>query len=228
METTRHFTATVYVVNDGATALHEHKRLGIHIPPGGHVDRDELPHEAALREVREETGLEATLLDDTPTVRAAPARRSRTHATPSSTTSTNTTVRSATSTSTSSTTPRRPPAESTPRRTKRRRARGSGTRPSASGRPTSPATSPNSASRLSRPQSSFRSLPARCDVASLRSATLLTARCTRRSAFRDCSLRSQSRSSRGSFHSPLAVTLPPFGRPRSRRSFLARPSTGGQ
>jgi 8-oxo-dGTP pyrophosphatase MutT (NUDIX family) len=61
METTRHYTATVYVVNDGATALHEHRRLGIRIPPGGHVDRDELPHRAGLREVREETGLEPTL-----------------------------------------------------------------------------------------------------------------------------------------------------------------------
>jgi 8-oxo-dGTP pyrophosphatase MutT (NUDIX family) len=66
METTRHFTATVYVVNDGATALHEHDRLGIRIPPGGHVDRDELPHEAGKREVREETGLEPTLLGDAP------------------------------------------------------------------------------------------------------------------------------------------------------------------
>ncbi|WP_336036764.1 NUDIX domain-containing protein [Halobacterium yunchengense] len=66
METTRHFTATVYVVNDGATALHDHDRLGITIPPGGHVDRDELPHEAGLREVREETGLEPTLLGDAP------------------------------------------------------------------------------------------------------------------------------------------------------------------
>jgi len=62
METTRHLTATVYVVADGATALHDHPRLGIAIPPGGHVERDELPHEAGLREVREETGLEATLL----------------------------------------------------------------------------------------------------------------------------------------------------------------------
>jgi len=80
METTRHFTATVYLVNDGATALHDHPTLGIRIPPGGHVDRDELPHEAGLREAREETGLEPTLVDETPAVdapagRALPAPR---------------------------------------------------------------------------------------------------------------------------------------------------------
>jgi 8-oxo-dGTP pyrophosphatase MutT (NUDIX family) len=74
METTRHFTATVYLVNDGATALHEHGRLGIRIPPGGHVDRDELPHEAGVREVREETGLEATILGDFPDVPAPDGR----------------------------------------------------------------------------------------------------------------------------------------------------------
>lgn len=62
METTRHFTATVYVVNDGATALHAHERLGLTLPPGGHVDRDELPHETAIRECREETGLTPTLV----------------------------------------------------------------------------------------------------------------------------------------------------------------------
>ncbi|KAB1188886.1 MULTISPECIES: NUDIX hydrolase [Haloferax] len=70
METTRHFTATVYIVNDGAVALHRHERLGIRIPPGGHVDRDELPHEAGLREVREETGLDPELVDDTDSVPA--------------------------------------------------------------------------------------------------------------------------------------------------------------
>jgi 8-oxo-dGTP pyrophosphatase MutT (NUDIX family) len=64
METTRHFVATVYVVHEGATLLHEHEKLGLWLPPGGHVDRDELPHEAALRETREETGLEVSLLAD--------------------------------------------------------------------------------------------------------------------------------------------------------------------
>jgi 8-oxo-dGTP pyrophosphatase MutT (NUDIX family) len=74
METTRHHTATVYVVSEGATALHHHPRLEIRIPPGGHVDRDELPHETGLREVREETGLEPTLVDDTESVDAPDGR----------------------------------------------------------------------------------------------------------------------------------------------------------
>jgi len=62
METTRHFVATVYVVNDGAVALHDHDKLEMWLPPGGHIDRDELPHEAARREVREEIGREVDLI----------------------------------------------------------------------------------------------------------------------------------------------------------------------
>ena len=62
METTRHFVATVYVVHDGATALHHHDKLDMWLPPGGHIDRDELPHEAAVREVREELGLDPDLI----------------------------------------------------------------------------------------------------------------------------------------------------------------------
>jgi len=62
METTRHFVATVYAVHDGAVALHEHDRLGMWLPPGGHVERDELPHEAARREVHEELGLDVELV----------------------------------------------------------------------------------------------------------------------------------------------------------------------
>jgi 8-oxo-dGTP pyrophosphatase MutT (NUDIX family) len=62
METTRHFVATVYVVSDGSVALHEHSKLDMWLPAGGHIDRDELPHEAALRETREELGLDVDLI----------------------------------------------------------------------------------------------------------------------------------------------------------------------
>jgi 8-oxo-dGTP pyrophosphatase MutT (NUDIX family) len=57
METTRHFTATTYVVHQKRVLLHWHKKLQRWLPPGGHIDRDELPETAALREVKEETGL---------------------------------------------------------------------------------------------------------------------------------------------------------------------------
>ena len=64
MERTRHFVATCYVVCDGATLLHEHDGLDVWLPPGGHVDRDELPHETALRETYEETGLRPDIVTD--------------------------------------------------------------------------------------------------------------------------------------------------------------------
>lgn len=59
---TRDFTATTFVVDHERTLLLHHRKLGKWFPPGGHIEPNELPHEAALREVREETGLEAELL----------------------------------------------------------------------------------------------------------------------------------------------------------------------
>ena len=56
-------TATVYIVNDNRILLHKHKKYNTWFPVGGHLRSDELPHEAAIREVKEETGLDITLLE---------------------------------------------------------------------------------------------------------------------------------------------------------------------
>ena len=60
----RHFTVAVFVVWKGKILLHHHRKLGMWLPPGGHIERDELPDEAATREVLEETGLEVELVGE--------------------------------------------------------------------------------------------------------------------------------------------------------------------
>ncbi len=74
MEITRHFTATTFVVFQSKTLLHLHRSLKMWLPPGGHIDRDELPHEAAVREVKEETGLDVELIHTEPTIQSENAR----------------------------------------------------------------------------------------------------------------------------------------------------------
>lgn len=54
-----HVTASAIVLSPAGVVLHRHKRLGVWLQPGGHVDPAETPAEAAVREVREETGLVA-------------------------------------------------------------------------------------------------------------------------------------------------------------------------
>ncbi len=57
----RHFTVTGFVSAQGRTALHWHK-FGMWLPPGGHVEANEDPVEAVLREVKEETGLDVEIV----------------------------------------------------------------------------------------------------------------------------------------------------------------------
>jgi 8-oxo-dGTP pyrophosphatase MutT (NUDIX family) len=53
-----HFTASCYIIDDaGRLLLHHHRRLDRWLQMGGHVEADELPDAAALREGQEESGL---------------------------------------------------------------------------------------------------------------------------------------------------------------------------
>lgn len=61
----RHFTVSGFVSQDGRTALHWH-RLGLWLPPGGHIEANEDPIQAVRREVLEETGIEVDVLGDPP------------------------------------------------------------------------------------------------------------------------------------------------------------------
>lgn len=60
----QHFTASGVVIARAHILLVHHKRIGAWLPPGGHIDPGELPHEAAAREVLEETGVEVDVLSE--------------------------------------------------------------------------------------------------------------------------------------------------------------------
>ena len=63
-QTGRHFTVAVFVVREGKVLLHLHRTLGMWLPPGGHIEQGELPDEAAVREVLEETGVGVELVGE--------------------------------------------------------------------------------------------------------------------------------------------------------------------
>ena len=63
---TRDYTATTFVVREGKILLLWHNKIRAWLPPGGHIDLHELPEHAALREVREETGLDVVLVTTGP------------------------------------------------------------------------------------------------------------------------------------------------------------------
>jgi len=58
----RHFTVSGFVVDGNRTALHWHRQARKWLPPGGHVEPNEDPVQAVLREVLEETGLQAVVV----------------------------------------------------------------------------------------------------------------------------------------------------------------------
>src|SRR5436190_19319524 len=60
------FTVAIFVVQDGRVLLIHHRKLDKWLPLGGHIELDEDPEQAALREAREESGFEVELVGDRP------------------------------------------------------------------------------------------------------------------------------------------------------------------
>lgn len=60
------FTVAIFVVQGGKVLLIHHRKLDKWLPLGGHIELDEDPEQAALREVREESGLEVELIGERP------------------------------------------------------------------------------------------------------------------------------------------------------------------
>ena len=60
------FTVAIFVVQDAKVLVIHHRKLGKWLPLGGHIELDEDPEMAALREAREESGLEVELIGERP------------------------------------------------------------------------------------------------------------------------------------------------------------------
>jgi len=57
------YTAAGTLIADGKVLLIKHKKLGLWLNPGGHIEPGELPHQAAEREFFEETGVRVKAVD---------------------------------------------------------------------------------------------------------------------------------------------------------------------
>ena len=60
------FTVAIFVVHESRILLIHHRNLNRWLPLGGHIELDEDPEQAALREAKEESGLDVELLGARP------------------------------------------------------------------------------------------------------------------------------------------------------------------
>ena len=51
-----------YIVYEDKVLLIHHRKLDLWLPVGGHIDPDEVPDDAMIREAKEEVGLDITLI----------------------------------------------------------------------------------------------------------------------------------------------------------------------
>ena len=59
-----YFTSEVFIVYGKKVLLRKHDKYGIWLSVGGHIELNEDPNEAAIREVKEEIGLKVKLYDE--------------------------------------------------------------------------------------------------------------------------------------------------------------------
>src|SRR5213080_3007952 len=60
------FTVAIFVVSQQKVLLVHHRKLDKWLPLGGHVELDEDPEQAALREAKEQCGLDVELIGERP------------------------------------------------------------------------------------------------------------------------------------------------------------------
>jgi len=60
------FTVAVFIVQEDKVLLVHHRKLNKWLPIGGHIELDEDPEQAALREAKEESGFEVQLIGERP------------------------------------------------------------------------------------------------------------------------------------------------------------------
>lgn len=60
------FTVAIFVVHQEKVLLIHHRKLNKWLPLGGHIELEEDPEMAALREAKEESGLEVELIGERP------------------------------------------------------------------------------------------------------------------------------------------------------------------
>ena len=60
------FTVAIFVVHQDKVLLIHHRKLNKWLPLGGHIELDEDPEIAALREAKEESGFDVELVGDRP------------------------------------------------------------------------------------------------------------------------------------------------------------------
>ena len=60
----KHFTASALIIDNGKVLLLHHKKLGVWLYPGGHIEKNETPDQTVIREVKEETGLDVEIIGE--------------------------------------------------------------------------------------------------------------------------------------------------------------------